>query len=108
MLQAGLHRTFPQLDRPRIDYCWGGIVDLTADRLPRAGEQDGLFYAMGYSGHGTQMSVHMGQQMARVMSGELQANPLRGLDWKPVPGHFGPPWFMPLVGAYYRLKDAWS
>ncbi|MDT8330013.1 FAD-binding oxidoreductase [Roseomonas gilardii] len=108
VLQAGLHRTFPQLGRPRIDYCWGGVVDLTADRLPRAGEQDGLFYAMGYSGHGTQMSVHMGQQMARVMSGEPQANPLRGLDWKPVPGHFGPPWFMPLVGAYYRLKDAWS
>ena len=108
VLQAGLHRTFPQLGRPRIDYCWGGIVDLTADRLPRAGERDGLFYAMGYSGHGTQMSVHMGQRMARVMAGEPQANPLRGLDWKPVPGHFGPPWFMPFVGTYYRLKDTWS
>ncbi len=105
VLEAGLHRTFPQLGAVRIDYCWGGIIDLTQDRLPRAGEHQGLFYAMGYSGHGAQMSVHMGQQMARVMAGEAGANPLRFLPWKAIPGHFGPPWFMPIVGAYYRLQD---
>ena len=48
---------------------------------PRAGERDGVFYATGYSGHGTQMSVHMGQIMARVMGGDTAANPLAGLDW---------------------------
>ncbi len=105
VLEAGLHRTFPQLGAVRIDYCWGGIIDLTQDRLPRAGEHQGLFYAMGYSGHGAQMSVHMGQQMARVMAGEAGANPLRFLPWKAIPGHFGPPWFMPIVGAYCRLQD---
>ena len=105
VLEAGLHRTFPQLGAVRIDYCWGGVIDLTQDRLPRAGEHDGLFYAMGYSGHGAQMSVHMGQQMARVMAGEAGANPLGFLPWKAIPGHFGPPWFMPFVGAYYRLQD---
>lgn len=105
ILEAGLRRAFPQLDKVGIDYCWGGIIDLTQDRLPRAGEHEGLFYAMGYSGHGVQMSVHMGQQMAKVMAGDGDANPLRFLPWKAIPGHFGPPWFMPLVGAYYRLKD---
>jgi glycine/D-amino acid oxidase-like deaminating enzyme len=105
VLEAGLRRTFPQLDGVGIDYCWGGIIDLTQDRLPRAGEHRGRFYAMGYSGHGVQMSVHMGQQMARVMGGEAGANPLGFMDWKAIPGHFGPPWFMPLVGAYYRWKD---
>lgn len=105
ILEATLHRTFPQLGRVRIDYCWGGIIDLTADRLPRAGEHAGLFYALGFSGHGAQMSVHMGQQMAAVMAGEAYANPLRGLPWPAVFGHFGPPWFMPFVGAYYRMKD---
>jgi glycine/D-amino acid oxidase-like deaminating enzyme len=105
VLEAGLHHVFPQLGRVPIDYCWGGIIDLTQDRLPRAGEHRGLFYAMGYSGHGVQMSVHMGQQMARVMAGEAAANPLDFLPWPAIPGHFGPPWFMPLVGAYYRLQD---
>jgi glycine/D-amino acid oxidase-like deaminating enzyme len=105
ILENGLGETFPQLGRIRIDYCWGGVIDLTADRLPRAGEHDGLFYAMGFSGHGAQMSVHMGQQMAKVLAGEAAANPLRALPWPAIPGHFGPPWFMPFVGAWYRLQD---
>lgn len=105
ILQTRMLELFPQLAGTRIDYCWGGLVDMTADRLPRAGERDGLFYATGYSGHGTQMSVQMGGVMARVMGGDAAANPLAGLDWPAVPGHFGPPWFLPFVGAYYRYQD---
>lgn len=105
ILKARMLELFPELAGTRIDYCWGGLVDMTADRLPRAGERDGLFYALGYSGHGTQMSVHMGQAMARVMGGDAKANPFAGLDWPAVPGHFGPPWFLPFVGMYYRYQD---
>jgi glycine/D-amino acid oxidase-like deaminating enzyme len=105
ILRARMLELFPQLSGVAIDYCWGGLVDMTSDRLPRAGERDGVFYALGYSGHGTQMSVHMGQIMARVMGGDVAANPLAGLDWPVVPGHFGPPWFLPFVGAYYRYQD---
>ena len=105
ILRAGLIETFPQLAAVRIDYCWGGLVDMTQDRLPHAGEREGLYYAMGYSGHGTQMSVHMGEVMADVMSGQVHANPWQGRDWPAIPGHFGPPWFLPAVGLYYRLKD---
>lgn len=105
VLRAAMAETFPQLGQVRIDYCWGGLVDMTQDRLPHAGEREGLFYAMGYSGHGTQMSVHMGERMAAVMAGNEGANPWRGRDWPAIPGHFGPPWFLPAVGLYYRLKD---
>ncbi|HEV7260784.1 MAG TPA: FAD-binding oxidoreductase [Bosea sp. (in: a-proteobacteria)] len=105
ILLARMLELFPQLKGTRIDYCWGGLVDMTSDRLPRAGERDGVFYALGYSGHGTQMSVHMGQAMARVMGGDTKANPLAGLDWPVVPGHFGPPWFLPFVGMYYKFQD---
>lgn len=105
VLRAGLAATFPQLGPVRLDYCWGGLVDVTQDRLPHAGERDGLFYSMGYSGHGTQMSVHMGQRMADVMAGDSSANPWKGRDWPAIPGHFGPPWFLPAVGLYFRLKD---
>ena len=50
-----------------------GLVDMTADRLPRAGEHEGMYYSMGYSGHGVQMSVHMGEVMADVMDGRPEA-----------------------------------
>lgn len=105
VLRAQLRAAFPQLKDVRLDYCWGGLVDMTEDRLPRAGEQDGLFYAMGMSGHGAQMSVHLGQQMAKVMAGEREANPFRALEWPAIAFNYGTPWFLPLVGAWYSLKD---
>jgi len=105
VLEAQLRATFPQLDGVTLDYCWGGLVDMTEDRLPRAGEHEGLFYAMGLSGHGAQMSVHLGQQMAKVMGGDANANPFRKLDWPAIALNYGTPWFLPFVGAYYRLKD---
>jgi len=105
ILRATLAATFPELADARIDYCWGGLVDMTADRLPRAGQHGGMFYSMGYSGHGVQMSVHMGEIMADVMAGKADANPWRELDWPAIPGHFGKPWFLPFVGAYYRFQD---
>ena len=100
-----LAQVFPQLRDIGIDYCWGGLVDMTQDRFPRAGERNGVHYSMGYSGHGVQMSVHMGQAMADAMNGRPELNPWKDLRWPAIPGHFGPPWFLPLVGAYYRVKD---
>ncbi|UZE21796.1 FAD-binding oxidoreductase [Pseudomonas sp. B21-056] len=105
VLQAAMARMFPQLAEVRTDYCWGGLVDMTADRLPRAGQHGGIYHSMGYSGHGVQMSVHMGQVMAEVMDGKVEANPWGELDWPAIPGHFGKPWFLPAVGLYYRLQD---
>jgi glycine/D-amino acid oxidase-like deaminating enzyme len=105
ILRAGLASYFPELADVRLDYCWGGLVDMTADRLPRAGQHEGLFYSIGYSGHGVQMSVHMGRVMADVMFGAATRNPWRKLEWPAIPGHFGHAWFLPLVGAYYRLQD---
>lgn len=108
ILHQSMVAVFPQLVNVRVDYCWGGLVDMTQDRLPHAGEKDGLYYSMGYSGHGVQMSTHMGQIMSRVMSGEVNANPWRNHPWPAIPGHVGPPWFLPAIGLYYRIKDAVS
>ena len=105
MLRAAIRATFPQLPDIRLDYCWGGDVDMTVDRLPRAGEWNGVFYTMGYSGHGTQMSVYMGQRMAEVIAGNPQANPLRGMPWPPIPMYGVAEHFLPVVGAYYHIKD---
>lgn len=105
ILQRSLVQVFPELRDTRIDYCWGGMVDMTRDRLPRAGERNGLFYSMGYSGHGTHMSTYMGAIMAEVLDGRADLNPWRDFDWPAIPGHFGKPWFLPMVGAYYRFQD---
>jgi glycine/D-amino acid oxidase-like deaminating enzyme len=105
ILQANLRAVFPQIADCRIDYCWGGLVDMTSDRLPRAGQHDGTHYAVGYSGHGVQMSTYMGDLMGRRIAGDDVANPWRDMPWPAVPLHFGKPWFLPAVGVYYRALD---
>jgi glycine/D-amino acid oxidase-like deaminating enzyme len=105
ILQKAMISVFPQLAAARVDYCWGGLVDMSMDRMVHAGEQDGLFYSLGYSGHGVQMATYMGKQMAEYMNGADDANPWRDLTFKRIPGHFGPPWFLPFAGAYYKALD---
>lgn len=108
VLRAGLANMFPTLGNVGIDYCWGGLVDMTADRLPHAGEHEGVFYSLGYSGHGTQMSVWMGRVMADLLAEKANENPWQHSDWPAVPGYFGKPWFLPMAGLYYKAKDRLS
>jgi glycine/D-amino acid oxidase-like deaminating enzyme len=98
---------FPQLAGVRVDYVWGGMVGFSWDRLPHAGEANGLYYSMGYCGHGVQMATYMGRAVAEMMDGRPEANPLRGLGFPKVPVPFcnGTPWFLPFGGAYCKAKD---
>lgn len=105
ILRASLAAIFPQLAKVEIDYCWGGLVDMTKDRFPRAGYHDGVRYAMGYSGHGAQLSTHLGMILADAMLGREDRNPLKGLEWPSIPGYSGKPWFLPMVGLYYKALD---
>ena len=108
ILRRSMTAIFPHLADVSIDYCWGGLVDMTQDRFPRAGEVDGMIYGMGYSGHGAQMSTLVGQVLADMAMGRRGTNPLEGMDWPPIPAHSGKPWFLPLVGLWFGLKDRLS
>jgi len=107
ILRREMVEIFPQLANVRVDYVWGGSVGFSYDRIPHAGEVDGLYYSMGYCGHGVQIATYMGRSMAEVMDGHPEANPFRGLGFPkvPVPFYTGTAWFLPFAGAYYRAKD---
>ena len=105
ILRRDMLNVFPQLAGTRIDYVWGGHVGFPADRMPHAGQMDGLYYSMGYSGHGVQMASLMGARMAEIMDGHPEANPWRDLKARAFPTYGGTAWFLPFVGAYYGLKD---
>jgi glycine/D-amino acid oxidase-like deaminating enzyme len=108
LLRKQMISMFPQLADVEIDYCWGGLVGCTQDRYPRAGRADGVIYGMGYSGHGAQMATLIGNVLADIAMGRKDTNPLDGLAWHAVPMHTGKPWFLPIVGAYYRMRDMLS
>jgi len=66
-------QVFPQLGDVRIDYAWGGMIGIGANRLPQLGrlpEQPNVFYAQAYSGHGlnaTHLAAHL---LAQAIHGE--------------------------------------
>jgi glycine/D-amino acid oxidase-like deaminating enzyme len=98
-------RVFPELARKRIDYAWSGNVAFTRDQLPHAGVLDDVYYAGGYCGHGVAMATYLGTLIARRIAGERVDHPLLEQPFRPIPLYRGKPWFLPLVGAYYKMKD---
>ena len=105
VLRAGLIAIFPQLAAMPIAYAWSGHVAFTRDQMPRAGQLDGLFFAAGYCGHGIAMATHLGDAIAARMAGDRTPHPLMN-DLPPaIPFYDGRPWFLPLVGAYYKVMD---
>ena len=105
ILRKEMIELFPYLSNAKVDYTWGGLVDLSMDQMVHAGVHDGVFYSLCYSGHGVQMAAHMGKNMVRYMGGDKTANVWEDLKNPPVPGHFGPPWFLPIIGGAAKIID---
>jgi glycine/D-amino acid oxidase-like deaminating enzyme len=107
ILRRGMIEVYPQLHDTEVEFVWGGTLDFAFDIMPHAGQMDGMYYAVGYAGHGVAMATYQGQLMARRISGESPDNPFEGI---PFPGaplglYNGKPWFLPFAGAYYRFLD---
>jgi glycine/D-amino acid oxidase-like deaminating enzyme len=107
LLRRAMLQVFPQLGGARVEHAWGGTLDVAFDMMPHAGQAGGLHYAIGYAGHGVAMATYLGDQLGARMAGAPADNPFEGL---PFPGaplglYDGRPWFLPLVGAWYRILD---
>jgi len=105
VLRRDMLSVFPELAAVRIAYAWSGRVAFTMDEMPHAGRLEDAYYAAGYGGHGIAMAAWLGALIARRIAGELVDHVLFDDALRPVPLYGGTPWFLPIVGAYYRLKD---
>jgi glycine/D-amino acid oxidase-like deaminating enzyme len=107
ILRRGMTDVYPQLRDTKIDYVWGGTLDFAFDIMPHAGQIDGMYYAVGYAGHGVAMATYQGQKMAELIAGDKPENPFVGI---PFPGaplglYNGRPWFLPFAGMWYKFLD---
>jgi gamma-glutamylputrescine oxidase len=63
-------RVFPQLGDVRIDYAWGGHVDITLNRAPHFGRlAPNVYFLQGFSGHGIALTGIAGKLIAEAISG---------------------------------------
>ena len=95
----------PQVAGYRIEFSWGGKVGITMDRMPHIGQMGGVTYAMGYSGTGVVLSTYLGTRAAQWLGGG-EAPALSKIRFPLVPAPYeGRPWFLPVVGEFFRAKD---
>ncbi|AWX99008.1 oxidoreductase [Marinomonas primoryensis] len=65
--------TYPELGDYHIDYAWGGTLAITLNRMPHiARQQENIFVAHGYSGHGVAMATYAGAIFAKAVQGSLE------------------------------------
>jgi gamma-glutamylputrescine oxidase len=69
VLRTRIARVFPKLN-PRIEYAWGGYVDITPNRAPHFGRlAPNVYFLQGFSGHGMVLSGIAGKLVAEAMAG---------------------------------------
>ncbi len=107
-IRPNMLKVFPQLQRARIDYEWGGYIAIAIRRVPQFGRiQGNTWYAQGYSGHGVAPTHIAGQILADAISGDMERFDVfeKIRHWK-LPGG---KWFANPALAfgmlYFRLKE---
>nr|WP_298113738.1 FAD-binding oxidoreductase [uncultured Pseudomonas sp.] len=68
---------FPQLQDVKIDYQWGGMIGIGANRLPQIGrlkDQPNVYYAQAYSGHGVNATHLAGKLLGEAIAGRASSD----------------------------------
>jgi len=111
-VHAELARIFPALAAEPFELQWGGWVDMSLDESPavgRMGKRNNVFYAIGFSGHGVNLTSIFGQILADLIRGNAAA-------WRWLPYLDRLPPYIPnepfrwlglqLALGYYKLADS--
>lgn len=104
LLVRAMKEVFPELVGVDVEYAWGGKVAFALDQMPHAGTLGGLHYALAYAGHGVALSTWLGARVGEAIAG-AGPMPILTAPFSAVPLYRGRPWFLPFVGAYYRMRD---
>ncbi len=106
LLYHDMLKVYPQLEGSKVDYAWSGMMSYGRHKMPQLGRlPEGLWYGMGFGGHGVGPTTLAGDVLAAAMRGE-------GAEL----ARFGP-WGLPTTGGpagllaaqltywYYELRD---
>jgi gamma-glutamylputrescine oxidase len=106
--RARMLKVFPQLADTKIEYAWGGYVDISMSRAPDFGRcSPNIYYLQGFSGHGVALTGIAGKLVAEAIAGQAERFDLfTKLEHRYFPG--GKALRTPLLVLamlWFRLKD---
>jgi gamma-glutamylputrescine oxidase len=106
--------TFAQLASTRVEYAWGGFVDISMNRAPDFGRLPAtgryaanVYYLQGFSGHGLALTGLAGKLVAEAIAGDAgRLDTFARLRHRPFPGGklLRTPALV-LGMAWYRMRD---
>jgi len=107
ILRDGMISVYPQLRDTKVEYVWGGTLDFAFDIMPHAGQMDGMYFYVGYAGHGVAMATLLGKRVAETILTGRGENPFAAIAFPgaPLGIYHGNPWFLPFAGAWYKFLD---
>jgi gamma-glutamylputrescine oxidase len=106
--------SFPQLAQAKVEFAWGGFVDISMNRAPDFGRLPAqgasaanIYYLQGFSGHGLALTGLAGKLVAEAMAGDAgRFDTFARIRHRPFPGGrlLRTPALV-LGMAWYRLRD---
>lgn len=96
---------FPMLEDVEVTHAWGGRLGVPFDLLPHMGKIDGVWYAVGYAGHGVGLATLMGHQLGGMLLGEEPPSVFTKVPAPTRPYYWGRPWFLGPASILYRTLD---
>ena len=108
VMLADLLSIYPQLAGLRVESAWHGLMSYPAHKMPLVGELvPGLWYAMGFGGHGLNTTTMAGRLVAgAIADGDDRYRLLAPFGLLPTGGPIGAG-AAQLTYWYYQLVDAW-
>ena len=106
--RARMTRVFPQLRDVKVQFAWGGHVDITRNRAPDFGRLNpDIYYLQGFSGHGIALAGMAGKLVSEAIAGDAgRFDVFARIPHGGFPG--GPALRRPalvLAMMYYRIRD---
>jgi glycine/D-amino acid oxidase-like deaminating enzyme len=107
LLRQGMVGVYPQLRETKTEFVWGGTLDFAFDVMPHSGKIDGMYFGVGFAGHGLAAATWMGSKLAGVICGDADDNPFSKITFPgaPIGLRSGNSWALPLAGMYYKVLD---
>lgn len=85
LLYRDMVRVYPQLEGVKVEHAWSGLMSYARHKMPQVGQlPDGLWYGMGFGGHGVAPTTLAGELLSDAMLGKpgrLRSYARWGLPW---------------------------
>lgn len=105
ILRATTVGIFPELRDAEFTHTWSGKLGITFDLMPHIGQIEGMWYALGYGGHGLGLGSYVGAEVGRLISGQIDRSPFAEISHPTRPYYRQKAWFLPAAAPWYRFLD---